>query len=150
MSLNIEKAKLLGMLFLNMYEAEPEAEVDMMESDFYSCTTIACHAGWFAIAREKERVFDDLKNTYTYDFDHSADEMARFLGFSDSLALKNWTVDNPKLWGNGFGRDMFCSWDAFGGRNYEMTLKTIGLHWLKVAGRAEKHDHLVEMSRLSR
>ena len=61
--------------------------------------------------------------------------MALDLGFITRDELRQWAKNNPKIWGNDDGGDMFCCDSAFG--FYEVTLKEICAHWLAVADRLE-------------
>lgn len=127
---NPSKVRELANIFLTLANERPDAEVDMGEYKFNSCCTIACHAGWFGIAMGKECGYD-------YGFSNSAEEMANFLGFDNRWRLEIWARDNPKLWGNRYGLDMFSDREAFGLKDREPTLKEIGKHWHKVANRIE-------------
>lgn len=74
--INAKRARELGTLFLFMHESAPGAEVDMLKYTFHQCGTIACHAGWFAVAMGKNQ-------TWYYNYESAADEMAQFLGFGN-------------------------------------------------------------------
>lgn len=129
--INAERARELGTLFLFMHESEPGAEVNMLKYTFHQCGTIACHAGWFAVANGKDWDPD-------YSFSDAANEMAQFLGFGNRDGLESWAKNNPALWGNDFGDVMFSRWAAFSPNlKLPKTLETIGLHWLGVADRIE-------------
>lgn len=137
---NPDKIDILAETFLNLHESVPKAtKVEMGEPNFQKCRTIACHAGWFGLARSK------FSNGYSYE--DSADDMAKFLGIVNRFELKDWAENNPDLWGNHDGDGMFCSAHAFGkGLAYyksvwkykPLTLKHIGNHWAKVADRIRK------------
>jgi len=128
--LNIEAARDMGMLFLNLHESG-NAKVDMREVDFQACGTVACHAGWYAISRGLSWCVD-------CHFAHAADGMAKELGFEGRKSLEHYFEESPELWGNNLAEGMFCLDEAFGNRKDEpLTLEDIGLHWLKVADRCE-------------
>jgi len=140
--LNFKNARILGDFFLNIQESAPSAKIDMQDTRWSGsdCGTTGCHAGWFAWARSKVHFVDyDHANIKYYVYNYSANEMAEFLGFEDRYELEYWGENNEKIWGNSFGDDMFTSAKAFGKENCNdsLSLKTIGLHWLKVADRAE-------------
>lgn len=139
----IESMKTLGMTFLAMFEADPLAQVDMGEPSWNLgeanlCGSPACHAGWFAVARNQEQDKITKNGVKHYNFHHSAKEMAVFLGFDSEQDLENWAFENPTLWGNTYGGGMFSDRSAFlPGEGRQPTLKEIGKHWLKVASRCE-------------
>jgi hypothetical protein len=72
------------------------------------CGTVHCVAGWYAIAtglhekKEKDRV----------DFMDGISKMERDLGFQ---FIENWAMDNPKIWGNQYGKLMFKNAKAWNG-----------------------------------
>lgn len=128
----IEKMRVLGMTFLFLDIEGPNVnKVNMLSGSFHPCGTHACHAGFFAIANNKENDID-------YSFNDSAGEMAQYLGFKKSRDLELWALENPKMWGNNYGEHMFCTSYSFMKTFDTITLKDIGLHWLKVADRCEE------------
>lgn len=127
---NPENCRILADTFLLIHLQQPEARVEMMEPEFNVCGTVACHAGWFAVARELNW------ESSGYGFAHSARDMAKFLGLDSKLSLENWANDNPKLWGNVSGVFMFVGENAFGKDG--VTLLDISNHWREVADRIEK------------
>lgn len=131
--LDPEKMRVIGMTFLFLHEDMPEGEVNMMRTKFHPCGTVACHAGWFALAR-------GLKSTCEYGYSDSASDMAKYLGFEDRASLEKYFFEDEALWGNPDADGMFCFWAAFGGSRAELTLETIGLHWLQVADRVEAEN----------
>jgi hypothetical protein len=47
--------------------------------------------------------------------------------------LTDWARDNPKLWGNKFGQDMFSFWRAFTNSQFKkLTHRDIINHWKQV------------------
>jgi len=138
---NVAKCRELGMLFLNLHESDPACRVEMGETRFSLCGTAACHAGWFQVS--KGRSWGFLNNI---GYEEGSRDIARFLGFYGKHPegkLESWAEDNPDLWGNKDGDGMFCSSDAFYStpptltKPHNMSIKHIGLHWLKVADRIE-------------
>ena len=114
---------------------------DMGNTKFNACGTVACHAGWFAVANNKSRAFRvTAPDGKYYGFNDAADEMARFLGFQGQICLLDWASGNPELWGNKNGGVMFSSDSAFGKSTSKnvISLKEISNHWRKVAERLEK------------
>lgn len=133
--INVENVGVLATTFLLLAEVKKGA-VDMSESDFNVCGTIACHAGWFAISRGKNKEDNEYKPYYG--FKDSANDMAKFLGFEHKGDLELYFKENPELWGNLYGYTMFYSASAFS-KDYsralytrEPTLREIGNHWAQV------------------
>jgi hypothetical protein len=48
-----------------------------------------------------------------YHYSIWADTLAEFFGFKNSRDLRFWAENNPKLWGNKYGGDMFVFDIAF-------------------------------------
>ena len=97
--------------------------VAMMSTDKPLCGTPGCHAGLIYIVSEElpelqeiyERIFFshwNLKYSH-YEYTIWADALAEFLGFSEEKDLECWAKDNPKIWGNKYGYDMFSGRLAF-------------------------------------
>jgi len=129
----VEKMRELGKLFIKLHIDKPEARVNMVETNFNVCGTVACHAGWYAVANGISIDYDK-----DYDFESSANEMAEFLGFSDQTSLAVWAGDKSIIWGNNSGSEMFYGAEAFGENESKLTLNVIGKHWLGVADRLEQ------------
>ena len=70
-------------------------------------------------------------------FDDGANRMATTAGFVDTgimtpaEVLEQWAADNPAIWGNKYGKAMFCSGIAFnpGQSRFDMPLRTVADHW---------------------
>ena len=89
-------------------------------------------------------------------FDLGAEQMAKDLGFSNHAVLEDWARDNPDLWGNSYGGDMFKDEYAFiedcddyedeyafieDCDDYEpvtVTLFSVIEHWRRVGNRVEQ------------
>jgi len=126
-----ENVAILATTFMLLHEEG--GEVNMAEDKFNPCGTVACHAGWFAIARNlKSHRYCDRRGA-RYDFVDSAVDMARFLGFMDEEELGDFFEVNHSLWGNDGASHMFASAKAFGkSREQKLTLLDIGEHGEKV------------------
>jgi len=122
-----EKCEQLGLLFLAIPEAYPEAKLDMQEFN-WRCGTYACHGGWYEIICNPKIEKGKL------DYLKGANRMGKFLGFRSGWDLMGWASDNPKIWGNQQGYDLFSTQSAF----FAPGLKGIGKHWLQVADRLRK------------
>ena len=116
----------------------------------YPCGTIACHAGWYLLAKLHEA--DDVG--WAEDEDHPlslTNKAGSYRGFSEGLRLlmqdlgygehgdlKDWAERNPELWGNRNGDGMFSNPLAFkSDAEWYITVKDIAEHWLAVADRIE-------------
>jgi len=143
-----DRCRELGTLFL-MIDAEPTTkEVNMGEISWpndnlnsntrIGCGTQACHAGWFAWGCDIDNLCG-THNVRSFDYEDSADKMAIFLGQDDMESLKDWADDNQGLWGNDCGVYLFSSNSSIKDQDI-ITLKDIGIHWLKVADRIEAHE----------
>lgn len=130
-------AQEIGLHFLTLHTGVNEgAMVDMEESSVKkeACGTTMCHGGWF-------QWITLTPNQNLQSYSRGADKMAIFLGFSSMYRLEEWAEENPKLWANEHGGDMFSEHTAFvpktnHPRQY-ISLAKIGKHWLKVAARLE-------------
>lgn len=76
-------------------------------NDGHVCGTIHCVGGWYAIATEIHR--NRLVN-----YNDGADGMAHDLGFEHHFDLEKWAHENAEIWGTEYGREMFCSRQAYG------------------------------------
>ena len=91
----------------------------------HPCSTVACHAGWYALGRGLVGVWgphDDWPNdVQVY---HQPDGkmgryiqgvrmMAEDLGFQDRTELELWAARHPEYWGNRYGSYMFSAVRAF-------------------------------------
>ena len=112
-----------------------------------TCGTPGCHAGLISIVAKKLpeleethlkvfkihfKAYKEIKqDLYVYSI--WADALAEFLGFKGEEDLEAWARDNPKLWGNKFGRDMFMTAVAFtDDTNKHLTHRDIINHWKQV------------------
>lgn len=123
-----------------------EAVVDMGacgvdKPEKHLCGTPACHAGWFGAFYPKRLPagYGNYKGFGAY-----ADQMGKMLGLGDSNALEEWASENPLIWGNQWGDEMFGSSEAFGEFNGEVTLQEIADHWYGVATRLAAIEKAIE------
>ncbi len=121
------------------------------------CGTPCCHAGLISIVAKDLPELQDIYNynddyrTYedNYEYDIWADTLAEFLGFVDMCCLRDWVRDNPKLWGNKFGQDMFYYPSAFvGDSGKKLTHIDIINHWKQVLANIEKRGKEMKPSKL--
>ena len=117
----------------------------------HGCGTVACHAGWYALAcsiaddtgyweRSDSAPVDRLcaDDGTNFGFTKGMYLLTRDLKFNSARELEHWADRNPHLWGNRDGDTMFASRVAFGIELGEtITVQNIVDHWLKVADRIE-------------
>ena len=75
----------------------------------YECGTVHCVAGWYAVANMNREFIKDKFKKGRVDFDHGANLLGSDLGFGDGYDLRVWAYENPKIWGNEGGFEMFES-----------------------------------------
>ncbi|CAC9644215.1 hypothetical protein [uncultured Gammaproteobacteria bacterium] len=133
-------------------------DVDMNSDVKPMCDTPGCHAGLISIVAKDlpelqeiyERIFFshwNLKYSH-YEYSIWADALAEFLGFENRRGLAFWAENNPKLWGNKFGGDMFVFEIAFidDTKAYiddlakQLTHRDIINYWKQVLTNIEKGD----------
>ncbi len=106
----------------------------------HKCGTVHCHAGWYLLAKMWDGKAEYLPAGRHYYYDVGARMMAQDLGLLCGYALKYWARDNPDLWGNDRGNEMFIGMRAFSpdGMNVpESSLDAIVDHWRQVADALE-------------
>ena len=114
------------------------------------CGTVACHAGWYALAKVEDETSLWVKRADTtipvlryadgkpLEFYRGIKLMANDLGFRTSTDMRGWADCHPELWGNNHGDRMFGSAQAFGKvAGSVFSVKDIAEHWLAVADRIE-------------
>lgn len=110
-------------------------ETYVPKEDVNICETPACHAGWFGVIKHAE----SKRGTYYIEY---AREMAKFLGMRDDDDLTEWACQNPIVWGNSYGDEMFMNARAFGesdddGMN-RVSIQQIAQHWYNVGERMQR------------
>jgi hypothetical protein len=115
----------IGRLQLVREQANKEGAFNMNENRVYSkkygydCGTTHCIAGWYVVANMNRQVIKNkIKNGFV-DYEHGADLMAKDLGFDNVYALKYWTKDNSKIWGNEDGWFMFGNASAYDDKGFD-------------------------------
>jgi hypothetical protein len=94
-------------------QANRESAFDMREArvydkvDKYECGTVHCVAGWYVVANMNRQVIKDKVKNGFVGFSDGADLIANDLGLGGLVGLCEWAEDNPKIWGNVYGYDMF-------------------------------------------
>jgi len=92
-----------------------------------ACGTPMCHGGWYAVSTCKNAI----------NFSGGKTLMAEHLGFDASYELKSWAMNNPEIWGNYYGEEMFNFNRAFN-HHGKLTLPKIIRHWINVQKRLPK------------
>jgi hypothetical protein len=98
--------------------------VKMESGEKPTCETPGCHAGLISIVAQDLPELQDIYKNHIYFTKVGGDEseyhyniwvdtLTDFLGFSEEKDLGCWAKDNPKLWGNKYGGDMFVFDIAF-------------------------------------
>ncbi|CAC9981354.1 hypothetical protein [uncultured Gammaproteobacteria bacterium] len=130
--------------------------VRMSSTNKPACGTPGCHAGLICIVAQELPELQDIymplyllesgrrgERDNQYIFHVWSTALTIFLGFKGKEDLETWATKNPKLWGNTFGRDMFCSQLAFtNGLYIEITHRDIINHWKQVLKNIEKEGKL--------
>jgi hypothetical protein len=79
------------------------------------------------------------KTEIIYKYDVRADTLADFLGFEKRRDLEDWAEENPKIWGNEYGGEMFSSQSAFNNDlDKALAHRDIIEHWKQVLANIEK------------
>ncbi|CAC9640019.1 hypothetical protein [uncultured Gammaproteobacteria bacterium] len=126
--------------------------VTMISHDKPKCNTPGSHAGLICIVAQELPELQDIymplylleselrgKRDNQYMFHVWNTALAIFLGFKWEQELEIWAQDNPELWGNKHGRDMFCGWRAFtDDGDKQLTHRDIINHWKQVLKNIEK------------
>jgi hypothetical protein len=99
----------LDMAALNVYDEEYE----------YECGTVHCVGGWYAVANLDREFIDNKIKNGRVEYDDGAELMAHDLGFDSYWALGGWAFDNPKIWGNEGGFEMFESASAYDNAGFD-------------------------------
>lgn len=93
------------------------------------CQTVLCVGGWWALAN---RLKDGMIGVY--DYMAGAEDLSQFLGFDDRRDLAQWARENPGIWGNSEGSNMFSTREAYTNKknpaeNDIKSMKQVDEHW---------------------
>ena len=118
--------------FESGFEKYPDFRIDMEKSFYSDRSQVAmppcgCHASFYGASAD---IAIDGQ-----DYGYFADILAENLGFISSWELISWARDNPQIWGNSYGYDMFADADAIGGY-----FDPIFEHWQGVLERFIEHE----------
>ena len=109
----------------------------------HECGTVHCVAGWYLLAKRWNGKDRFLKGQNNYNFEDGARLMAWDAGFNTIKKMLNWADDNPKIWGNVYGENMFTGQSAYDCHPlYEIDLCKIANHFDGVADRLAEANTL--------
>lgn len=109
--------------------------VPYVQHEYYTCGTVHCVAGWYAVACRWRRFILFKFKGVRIDFNHGANWIAQDLGFRNPTDLRQWARGNPQIWGNPYGWFMFNLVDAW---NCATTLQEVIDHLKAVKSRLPK------------
>lgn len=141
----MNKAKLKEFIdkFEKFLKKHPESKLDMENPYFKGCGSPACFGGWMrAVLGGKHKV----KYKREYWFKYGAGNLAQFLGLRSEYGLENWLLNNPEIWGNVYGGEVFLQHEAFSegakkfNKNNPATLKDVLHKWKRVLKRLEEKE----------
>lgn len=93
------------------------SEVSVYHSDClgeHVCGTVHCMAGWYAVAlRGKDPKIDRLIEKKDCGYIDGARKIADKLGFVSVVQMIQWAHDNPEIWGNNDGYEIFRDFKAY-------------------------------------
>jgi hypothetical protein len=131
-------------------------DIDMNNDEEPTCNTPGCHAGLISIVAKDlpelkdiyERIILSKWKDSRYRYEVWSNALTVFLGFKNSRDLRFWAENNPKLWGNKYGGDMFVFDIAFidDTKAYiddlakQLTHRDIINHWKQVLTNIEKGE----------
>jgi hypothetical protein len=117
-------------------------DVDMFAIEEPLCGTPGCHAGLISIVAKDLPELQEIYENHIYFMSETeifykyfvwADTLADFLGFEKMRDLEDWAKENPKIWGNIFGGNMFKLTMAFTHSQFKkLTHIDIINHWKQV------------------
>jgi len=90
-------------------------EPTVIQPNAHACGTVHCVGGWY-IAYEYMVTKTPTPKTEYIGFGDGVKIMAKDLGFGEGDyddRLQSWAKDNPEIWGNSFGYNMFSSSTAY-------------------------------------
>ncbi len=123
-------------------------DVDMFAIEEPLCGTPGCHAGLISIVAKYLPELQEIYENHIYFMSETeifykyfvwADTLADFLGFEKMRDLEDWAKENPKIWGNIFGGNMFKLTMAFNNSQFKkLTHIDIINHWKQVLKKVEE------------
>lgn len=99
----------------------------------HKCGTVHCVGGWYAVANPNNPKIKAAIKKQDAEYDLGADLMAQHLGFKHASKLTDWAEENPVIWGNIYGGNLFAEEEAW---NDAKNLKDIVKHLKEVRQRA--------------
>ena len=122
----------VGSTFKGLPETHPGATVNIYKfyAEEHDCGTVACIGGWYGFSKG----LDNFRQSYC----QGATKLARDLGFDDAMALSEFLMKHPSIWGNEYGRLLFSSNVAYGiEADEELALDFVGDFFNAVADRID-------------
>lgn len=129
----------------------PEPVLALTASTIYQYhrQTIACLAGWCALAKtplgldlSEDGAFDNATRD-SVGYATGARQFAQSLGYESVFGLMAWSKAFPDLWGNSHGEYMFTGFKAYGLNLFEsdrsQPVTKLLDYWNDVANRIQKH-----------
>ena len=144
MGITKEKLRAVVDTFEKGVKNHPNFDIDMHlyyihfkkqdEKWFPAC---GCHASFYAICAEKIYPYERIS------WKKFASKLAHHLGFESSKKLQLWAQENPEIWGNFHGYEMFYNELAIGGyfdpfcdeNKIVINPEIILMHWVGVMER---------------
>ena len=143
---------------LEEFSKRGDCTIDMqcgIVEDDPGCGTIACHAGWYAVAKlhvlgsgfywedaeDREQIKILMAGVDVVNYGFGAGSLAYDLGFKDEYDLQEWAASNPSIWGNCHGYHMFINPWAFKSGDVDderpFDLRYVRDHWDAVRRRLD-------------
>ena len=89
-----------------------------------TCGVPHCLAGWFTIAIKNRRAVKSALLTARYcSYSYGAEIMANRLGFKNHDDLRHWCYNNPEIWGNDYGNELFSATYAYNHKGFSGIIK---------------------------
>ena len=125
-------------------------DVDMFAIEEPLCGTPGCHAGLISIVAQDLPELQEIYKNHIYFMSETeifykyfvwADTLADFLGFEKMRDLEDWAKENPKIWGNDYGMNMFELTRAFtDDLPKQLTHRDLTNHWKQVLKNIEEEE----------
>ena len=140
MEINIER---LQRFVKTLQAIRQDMPICILSRENPQCGTPGCHAGLVMLALDKMRIKQtEYYINKGYDFRDQGDRLARYLFAHKErhkLDLENWAGENPEIWGNDYGDNLFFAAEAFDKDTYRFPSSVIVNHWAGVLDRPTEH-----------
>ena len=122
-----------SVLPLARYDSQLDIHNIYVCDEDHECGTVHCVGGWYAVANQNNPRIKAAIKRKDAEYELGADLMSKHLGFRNADDLVDWAHNNPVIWGNDWGGDLFGSIAAW---NDAKNLKGIVKHLKEVCQRA--------------